>query len=97
MARRPAAITLEQAESLAIEGLQFIAADPAQLGRFLDLTGLSPSDLRELAASDDFLSGILDYFMGDEATLLAFAASRDVDPAAIGQARALLSRDRGAS
>ena len=93
MAPREPAMTREEAEMLAIEGLQYIAGDPEQLNRFLALTGIAPSDLRDAATSDNFLSGVLDYFMGDEATLLAFAASRNCDPARIGLARAILSRD----
>ena len=52
-----------------------------------------PTDLRDAATSDNFLSGVLDFFMGDEPTLLAFAASRNCDPARIGIARSILSRD----
>lgn len=95
MSRQKAAMTLEDAETLAIEGLQFIASSPEQLSRFLALTGIAPGDLRDAATSDNFLSGVLDFFMGDEPTLLAFAASRGLDPAQVGQARMILSREHG--
>lgn len=68
MARRGARLTREEAESLAIEGLQFLASDEEHLSRFLALTGIAPEELRDAAMSDDFLSGVLDYFMGDEPT-----------------------------
>jgi len=77
---------------LAIEGLQYIAASETELERFLALTGVAPSDLRDLAQSPAFLSGVLDYFLGDEATLLAFSASRGRKPQEVPLARAMLSR-----
>ena len=93
MVRRNPGLTREEAEMLAFQGLQFIAADSGLLGRFLALTGVSPADLRDMATSDDFLSGVLDFFMGDESTLLAFATSRGCDPSTIGMARSVLSRE----
>ena len=85
-------MTPEAAEMLAIRALGYLAGDHEQLARFLALTGITPEDLREAAASPSFLSGVLDFFLGDEATLLAFAASAGADPADIAVAREVLSR-----
>lgn len=87
-------MTYEEAELLAIEGLQYIAGHSEELSRFLALSGLSPVDLRDAADSPAFLSGVLDYFMGDEAVLLAFAAARGRDPSDIGIARMVISRGK---
>ncbi|MCB1428279.1 MAG: DUF3572 domain-containing protein [Nitratireductor sp.] len=84
----------DQAELLAISGLQFIAGDHEQLARFLALSGVAPSDLRDSAGSADFLSGVLDFFLGNEATLLAFTASAGCDPSEVMTARNLLSRSQ---
>ncbi|MEZ5872292.1 MAG: DUF3572 domain-containing protein [Nitratireductor sp.] len=84
----------DQAELLAISGLQFIAGDREQLARFLALSGVAPSDLRDSASSPDFLSGVLDFFLGNEPTLLAFSASAGCDPADVILARNLLSRSQ---
>ncbi len=84
-------MTRDEAEMVAIEGLQFIAASDAELDRFVALTGIAPSDMREAAENPTFLSGILDYFLGDEATLLAFAASCGRNPQDIPAARLELS------
>lgn len=89
-----AAMTRQEAEMLAIEGLQHIAGNETDLSRFLALSGLSPQDLRDVAQSPAFLSGVLDYFMGDEASLLAFAAAHGRDPAEISMARTVLSRSK---
>ena len=82
----------ETAEMLAIRALGYLAGDPEQLARFLALTGIAPEDLRAAATQASFLSGVLDFFMGDEPTLLAFAASAGIDPAEVPVAREVLSR-----
>lgn len=92
MMDRPDQMTPEEAESLAIRGLQHIAGDAELLQRFLALTGISPQDLRDAAGSQAFLSGVLDFYMGDEATLTSFAASAEIPPESIAMARAVLSQ-----
>lgn len=94
MTSRPRQMTREEAETLAIQGLQHIAGDTELLQRFLALTGIAPQDLRDAAGSRSFLSGVLDFYMGDEAILTAFAASCSIPPESIAQARAVLSRER---
>ena len=42
------------------------------------------------ARDRDFLAGVLDYFSGDEALLIAFAKEQDIDPGEIERARAVL-------
>jgi Protein of unknown function (DUF3572) len=68
------------AEALAITALQFIAAEPERLGRFLAVTGLGPQSIREAARDPQFLAGVLDHIAGDERLLLAFAAENEFDP-----------------
>jgi Protein of unknown function (DUF3572) len=82
-----------EAESVAIKGLQHIAGDSELLARFLALSGIYPQDMREAANSPTFLSGVMDFFMGDEPALLAFAASIGEGPATIAAARAILLHD----
>jgi hypothetical protein len=80
----------EEAELLAVAALSFLAEDPERLGRFLGETGLDPESLRAAAAAPGFLPAVLDYLIGHEDVLLAFAADRGMDPAAIAVARAAL-------
>ncbi|HWV53325.1 MAG TPA: DUF3572 domain-containing protein [Pseudorhodoplanes sp.] len=61
------------AESVAIQALSFLAADPARLGRFLAVTGIGPADIRQAARDPGFLAGVLEHIAADESTLLAFA------------------------
>ena len=87
--RRNAA-TAEAAESLAIQALAFLAAEPEQLGRFLALTGIGPQDIRTAAREPRFLAGVLEYISGDEPLLVAFAAQTGVEPSDVARACAVL-------
>jgi len=79
------------AESLAIGALEFLAADPERLARFLALSGLGPHNLRQSAASPGFLAAVLDYLVADERLLVAFAGQRGLDPSNVAAARDALS------
>jgi hypothetical protein len=75
---------------LAIAALGFLAAEPDRLDRFLSLSGLGPQNLRAAAADPGFFAAVLDYLLGDEPVLLAFAAERGVPPERIAAARATM-------
>lgn len=80
----------ETAEALAVEVLTYLAGDPANLERFLSLSGLDLANLRAAAAEPGFFAGVLDFVASDEALLLSFAANAQRDPAAIERARQIL-------
>jgi hypothetical protein len=80
------AIELAEAEAVAIDALAFLAGNPEELGRFLALSGLGPSNLRQAAADPGFLAGILDHIMTDEGLLLAFAGRQGIDARAVAAA-----------
>lgn len=88
-------MTSDAAEMLAIRALQYLAGDERLMAGFLALTGVAVEDMREAAASPDFLSGVLDHLLGDEASLLAFAAQAGHPPTDIAIARDVLSRHAG--
>ena len=46
MKTRKEKLTLDAAETIALQGLTFLAGDPKRLVRFLSLTGLTPQDLK---------------------------------------------------
>jgi hypothetical protein len=81
----------EAAEHLAIQALTFIGSDPAELGRFLAMTGIGPAELRAAAHEPDFLVGVLDHILGYEPLLLAFAKDADIKPATVAKAREALA------
>ena len=77
----------EQAETLALQALAYIAGDEARLQRFLLSTGVTPDDVRRRAAEPEFLSGVFDHMLADEALLIAFAESAGLAPEKVAQAR----------
>ena len=78
------------AQALAAEALLFIASDDDRLMRFMALTGLDASSLRERAADPDFLAAVMDHLLQDEAALVAFASDQRLRPeAVVAQARVL--------
>lgn len=80
----------QHAELLAIQALEFLAADPERLERFLLASGIAPQHLRSAAAEPEFLAGILDHLGAEEALLLAFAQHAGIDPADVARARRAL-------
>jgi hypothetical protein len=84
----------EAAESVAIQALTFLAADPEQLDRFLALTGLDRASIRAAAAQPGFLAGVLDHIASNESLTVAFAAYADLPPADVDRARNALSGPR---
>jgi Protein of unknown function (DUF3572) len=84
--------TREAAETLAVQALVFIAEQPEQLSRFLAVTGIAPDQIRDAAREPDFLAGVLDHMLGDEALLIAFAESAGIDPAAVARLRGALGK-----
>ena len=71
----------QAAQTLAIQALAFLAAEPERIGRFLALTGIGPDEVREAAQEPHFLAGVLEHVSGDERLLLAFAADADASSA----------------
>jgi hypothetical protein len=84
-------LSRDAAEDIAVRGLGFLAGEPEALGRFLALTGIGPGDLRQAASEPEFLVGVLEFFLEDEALLLAFATHANLRPMMISAARFVLS------
>jgi hypothetical protein len=80
----------DEAQSVALSALAFLAEDIQRLGAFLALTGLGPAELKTGAQSPRVLAAVLDHLLRDENLLLVFAASRRIPPERIAPAHALL-------
>jgi hypothetical protein len=80
-------ICRKDGEDLAVSALGFLAGEPDRLSRFLDLSGLGPHNLRAAAADPGFLAAVLDYVLGDEPLLVAFAAAGGLAPERVAEAR----------
>lgn len=82
----PKTLSPDAVESLAIEALALIAADPALTSSFMNLSGFEVGSLRLAAKRPDFLAGVLDYVMSDERLVLDLAAATGYRPEAIAAA-----------
>ncbi|GEM_PF-1473958 len=86
----PVKLAAEDAEAVALSAVAFIAADDSLLSRFVALTGCGLDDLRARIADRAFLGAVLDFLMGDEATVIAFAEHEGFPPELTMLARAKL-------
>jgi len=60
-------------------GISYLAADPAELNRFMVATGYDPARLRTALGSDEMDRAIVDYFAANEAALLAMCANMNLE------------------
>ncbi len=90
---RPKTPKLDQdaAETLGLQALGFLASDPSRLTRFLTLTGLDTSSLRDAAATPGILAAVLGHLLGDETLLLVFAEETRIPPERVSEAEAVLT------
>jgi hypothetical protein len=79
-------INREEAESIAISALTFLSETPELMQRFLALSGIEASGIRQAAAEPHFFAGVLKFFLAHEPTLMAFCEARSLDPATVAQA-----------
>lgn len=70
----------ENAEALAIRALGFVASDPELLPRFLAISGIEASSIRQAAREPGFLAGVLQFVVAHEPTLLRFSEESSVPP-----------------
>lgn len=80
----------DQAELIAIQALGHIASEEDLLYAFVDISGLSPDDLRSRAGEPEILGGVLDFILMDEHRLITFCETVRLHPEMPGIARKLL-------
>ncbi len=68
------------AEVVAIRALGYIAGDRVLFERFLALTGLGAEDIEDRAGEPEFLGAVLDFLLGDERLVIAFAEASGLAP-----------------
>lgn len=78
--------------TLALAALGWAVSDAARAQRLLDLTGLTPADLRARAAEPAVLGAVLGFLEAHEPDLLACAEAIGVEPAALVAAHARLEK-----
>lgn len=80
-------MAVDQAEALALRALAFLVGDDHRFQRFLLSTGATAEDARRRATEPEFLSGVIDHLLTDEALLVAFAQDAALEPSAVAAAR----------
>jgi len=70
-------------QALALQALAWTLAEPARASRLLDVTGLTPADLRTRAGDPAVLAAALGFLEAHEPDLIACAEGLGVSPAAI--------------
>ena len=81
-----AASMREEAETVAVKALSFVAADPELLQRFLAITGIEAHAVRRAASEPGFLAGVLQFILAHDPTLIRFTEETSTPPAAVGKA-----------
>ncbi len=81
----------EQAVTLGLRALAFLAGDDERLDRFLALTGLDPASLSAMARDESCAGPVLEHLAQDESLLLAFAANENISPETVMRACHLLN------
>lgn len=84
-------LSVEDAQGIATEALVQLSKDPEQIGRFLAYSGIGPEMIREAAGEPGFLAGVLEFYMMDEALLLAFCENAGIRPTMMAAARFALA------
>ncbi|WP_242138511.1 MULTISPECIES: DUF3572 domain-containing protein [unclassified Sphingomonas] len=85
-----ASLTNSDPAQLALRALVWTLAEPDRAMRLLDVTGLTPADLRARAGEPSVLSATLAFLLAHEPDLIACAEGLDVPPQAFAEAHAAL-------
>lgn len=80
----------EQAETVAIQALSWMAGNDEVLGQFMGASGASIEDLRTGAGDPAFLGALLDFLMLEDAWVMAFCDAAGLPYDAPMRARAAL-------
>lgn len=79
------------AQEIAVAILTWLGQEPEMLSRFLSLSGLEASSLREFSRSRGFAAALMEFVMGHEPSLMAFSAHSGIPPATVSAAWEKLS------
>jgi Protein of unknown function (DUF3572) len=72
-------MTKERAETIALGGLAFLAAEPDRIGQFISNSGLDSAALRGLASDPDVLRAVLDQILKDDTLVTEFCREQELD------------------
>ncbi len=79
------------AQEIAVAILAWLGEQPDMLTRFLSLSGLDASSLRQFSRSPGFAEALMEFVMAHEPSLNAFSAHSGIAPATVATAWQRLS------
>ncbi len=65
-------MTRDEAETVGLQALAWLAADDELFGSFLGASGASAADAADAAARPEFLGAVLDFVLMEDAWVIAF-------------------------
>lgn len=77
----------EEAETLALQALAFLAKSTDLFNRFIETSGISPQELKAHLRDAEILAGVLDTILGDDSVLLSFCNAVGISPDTLIKAR----------
>lgn len=83
-------MTTEQAETIALQALAFLAKEEKLFAHFFTSSGLTPQDLKDRFREPELLGGVLDAILADDTVLLAFCNTMSISPETLVLARRVL-------
>lgn len=83
-------MNIEKAEVIGIQALGWIIGNDDISGAFLNMSGLSTDELKTRASDPEFLGFVLDFLLGDEASLITFCADYELPNDSVAHARMAL-------
>lgn len=87
-------LSRDDAETIALRALAFLASDERHLSRFLALSGVDAGTLMAGAETASIQAAVLDHLLQDESLLMVFAGHASLPPQSVASARALLADER---
>ncbi|WP_241911907.1 DUF3572 domain-containing protein [Telmatospirillum siberiense] len=83
-------MTASDAEVVALRAVAWIFADDVLRDRFVALTGCGSDEVRLRLAQPAFLGAVLDFLLGNDADVIAFAEHAGLAPETMPLARSML-------
>ena len=83
-------LSVEAAETLAIDALAYLSNTPDMMQRFLALSGIEASHIRAAASEPHFFAGVLKFFLAHERSLLDLCEAIGAPPQSVQAALAAL-------
>ena len=84
-------MTQDRAETIAIDGLAYLAGLPEQIEKFLSLSGLDVAALRNGAGEPDIQRAVLDFLLTDDALVTGFCEQQKLEPRDLHMAHRVLA------